>query len=334
MADSCKYKRARFPIGEQKAFVSAYISVVRGNAAAARQLGVSKRSITDWKREKYLMPLLKVKVCSRASGIPIPRNIKLEEQFWYVGKGARKGGISTFKKYGSVGGNPAERLRRWRKWWDENGRFRKNPILEPLPFSKPKVSVKLAEFMGIMMGDGGMSKRQVCITLHHIDDLEFSRWVTKLVKELFNVKPSVYHREHNSVNNIVVSRSDLVSYLHELGLPIGNKVKQGFNIPDWIMDDKRYLLACVRGLVDTDGGIYTHNYKVGSKLYSYKKLCFSSSSPALLRTVFEFMKQVGLKPRISQGVDILIENTADVKKYFKVVGSHNPKHLKRYASVL
>ena len=38
----------------------------------------------------------------------------------------------------------------------------------------------------------------------------------------------------------------------------------------------------------------------------------------------------GMNPRLSQDKDVRLDNVKDMQKYFQSVGSHNPKHLKRY----
>ena len=45
---------------------------------------------------------------------------------------------------------------------------------------------------------------------------------------------------------IVVSRSELVKYLNSLGLVIGNKVKQKFDIPAWIKKGGNYLKMVIQ----------------------------------------------------------------------------------------
>jgi hypothetical protein len=86
----------------------------------------------------------------------------------------------------------------------------------------------------------------------------------------------------------------------------------------------------VRGLVDTDGSVFDHKYISGGKSYSYKKLQFTSLSRPLARSVYGVLKDIGLNPTFYRGKDVKIENKADMKRYFEVIGSSNPKHLKRY----
>ena len=321
-------KRAIFPQGKQKAFllrVKNRTGVTWTNLA--QLLKISNRTFTDWKREKFSMSLEAVKILSKKANITVPKNIEIRNPFWYVSKGARVGGIFVYKKYGRIGGNPEYRKKKWYEWWERKGKFKQHPSL---PIKKPEKSEDLAEFIGIVMGDGGISKSQLIITQHHIDDKEYSNFIIELIKKLFCVSPTIHHRLKYSVNNILVSRTELVRFCVSLGLPIGNKVKQQIDIPNWIKINKKFLIACTRGLIDTDGCIFTHSYKVNNKIYNYKKLAFSNRSRPLIISVYRFLKKIGLSPRITNdGKDVRIESKSGILKYFRIIGSHNPKHLKK-----
>ena len=141
--------------------------------------------------------------------------------------------------------------------------------------------------------------------------------------------PTVRHISKNSVNTYTISRTELVKYLHKWGLVIGNKVKQQINIPDWIKNNQQYCIECIRGLLDTDGSIVIHKYLSGNKYYTYKKLDFTSRSALLLMSVSGILTKLGIKNGVRKN-NIRIEAQKDVKKYFSIVGSHNPKHIKRY----
>jgi len=102
-------------------------------------------------------------------------------------------------------------------------------------------------------------------------------------------------------------------------------------MPPWIKKSKKYSIACIRGLVDTDGSVIKHRYKVNGRWYIYKKLSFCSRSRPLQLSVAKILADLGMKARIT-GYDVRLESVADVKTYFTIVGSSNPKHLKRYAN--
>jgi hypothetical protein len=65
--------------------------------------------------------------------------------------------------------------------------------------------------------------------------------------------------------------------------------------------------------------------------YSYKKISFKNSSYPLIKSVYNFLKSIGLNHRIAKNLkEVRIESKNDVKKYFQLIGFHNPKNLKRY----
>lgn len=336
MAESIKSKRVFFSKGEQSTFI------LRAKAAVgltwekmAITLKTSSRNLIDWKNEKSSMPLSAVRSLCKRMKIKIPDNIETRDAYWYVQKGAKKGGLKVYEKYGQVGGDPSNRIKKWKEWWKREGMFKDHEIFQSYPFKKPAKSKILAEFIGVLLGDGGITKNQIKITLHCIDDMEYSKFIEALVTKLFSLKPSKIKKKGCQVFNITISRTGLVKFVVEkLGMKIGNKIKQHVDIPDWIKQNKKYRIACLRGLVDTDGCLIMHKYKSKGKAYCYKKIGFTSRSYPLLKSVSDILNELGIKHRIARGgFDIRVEAKKDVEKYFKVVGSSNPKHSRKYTGM-
>ena len=326
--ESFKDKRAIFSTGTQRSFIERVAQRVPLRDMA-RICECSERTIRDWRRERFSMQLRCLHLLSRYSRIPVPKRVRIENRYAHVRAAGVEGMRAVIAKYGRIPVDEKTREQGWKDWWEAKGKFEINPILQAKHIDKPKKSIDLAEFVGLVMGDGGISRYQVVITLHHIDDAAYSKFVVRLMKKLFGVFPRVYHSPKDSINDIVLSRRELVGFLHEHGLPIGNKVKQQFDIPDWIKRNKTFAVACVRGLVDTDGSVFTHSYVVNGKRYSYKKLSFTSRSARLRVSVAKILADLNMSPHLS-GYDVRLDSIADMKKYFSLVGSHNPKHLKRY----
>ena len=325
-----KDDRVIFSPSKQSAFlrkVEKYLSTPE----MARVCGCSERTIRDWRREKFRMSVFAVHALVEKTGIPMPRTLKIVSAYAHTTQAGKKGGSALIAKYGRVPVTEAVRKKSWETWWLTKGRHKKQPLLQAKPITTPKRSSDLAEFVGIMIGDGGISKYQITITLHSVTDYEFSKYVVQNIERLFSVTPSVYKRPDKLALVILVSRIDLVTYLYSLGLPIGNKNLQHIDIPDWIQRNSKYARACIRGLVDTDGSIFTHTYSVKGKKYRYKKLSFTTASPNLQKSVAHILFENGLSPRIS-GRDVRLDSKADMKKYFVVFGTSNPKHWKRFVS--
>lgn len=247
-------------------------------------------------------------------------------------KGLNLGAIACLKKYGSIGGDSEYRKKKWYEWWEREGKYKPHSIINtPLPIKKPRKSEDLAEFVGIMLGDGGITRYQVTITFHSRDEKEYSKFCTKLIKRLFDVPVGIHYDKESLSVDFIISRSELVRFcIEKLGLKKGNKIKQQADIPDWIKQNKRFAIACVRGLIDTDGCVFTHRYKVNGKFYNYKKLCFTTYSGLLRQSVFNILQNIGLNPRLAQRRDVRLDSVKDMQKYFQLVGSHNLRHLKRY----
>ena len=213
MAELFISKRVIFPRGKQRKFIlQAKKTLGLSYLELAILLKISNRTLTDWKREKFSMNLRAVKILLKKTNRKIPKNIKIKEPFWYVNKGANLGGIAVYKKYGRIGGDPEYRKKKWYEWWKNKGKHRKHPIIAVTkPIKKPHFSKELAEFVGIVMGDGGITNRQITITLHDKDDKAYSQFVVPLIKRLFNVPIGIYHRKEESVMNFIISRTVYVA---------------------------------------------------------------------------------------------------------------------------
>jgi len=301
---------------------------------AATLCNLSERTIRDWHREKFSVDLKALRELCRKTKTSFPSNVKLKDDYWYTVNGSSAGGIAVFKKYGRIGGDSEYRKKKWYEWWEREGKYKDHPIINtPLPIKKPRKSKALAEFVGIVLGDGGISKSQISISFNSKDEKEYAKFVKSLIRRLFDVYVGTcFDKEYLSFD-LLISRIKLIHFcIEKLDLKRGNKVKQQVDIPEWIKQNKSYLIACVRGLMDTDGCAFTHRYRVNGKLYSYKKLAFKNSSYPLIRSVYDFLKNILLlHPRISKDFkEVRIESKRDVEKYFQLIGFHNPKNLKRY----
>lgn len=316
--------------GDQKKFIEKILSKI-SVAEAANLCNLSERTIRDWRREKFLMDkTAMLKLCKKAN-VAMPQIFIEKDDYWYANP--YLGAEATIKKYGAVGGDPEYRKKRWYEWWYKEGQHNKKNgcIKGPLPIKTPRFSKDLAEFTGIILGDGGITKSQVIVSTNSIDDRQYGYFIKRLIKKLFNVNPPIYYRKKQAVMIIAVSRIKLVEFCNKkLKLNIGNKLKQGLDIPSWIKGNLEFEKACVRGLVDTDGCIFNEVHKIKNKIYSYKRVNFVSASVQLRKSVFDILEKNGFFPKIRNNRCVQIEDKEKIKKYFKIIGSHNSKHLKRY----
>lgn len=332
MAKKVKYKRVIFPEGTQNIF---FQSILKRFSISdiARTSDVSERTIRDWYRERFSVDLDSLRKLCKKYRILFPSNVEIRDRYWYAKKGARLGGIARFQKYGCVGLDEKYRKEKWLEWWRREGKYKKTwkRFVEPMVIERPEFSKQLAEFVGIMLGDGGISDYQIMVTLNSQNEKEYASFISTLIKNLFRVPVTIHYRKNEFTLNLVISRIELVRFcIQKLGLKKGNKIKNQVDIPRWVKNKREYFAACIRGLIDTDGTVFVHKYKIKGKLYSYKKLSFTSHSKPLRDSVFYALQTFGLHPRRAGNFDIRLDRIDDVRKYFHIVGSHNARHLKRY----
>lgn len=326
-------KRAIFPLGEQAAFlIKAREKINISWTILAAKIGIHSRTLNGLKREEGSISMECLQNICKMADMKMPSNIEVKDPFWYSSEGGRKGWLAVVAKYGKVVGDPEYRKKKWHEWWKKTGMYRKNMVVGiEKDVSIPRLSRDLAEFTGMMLGDGGISKNQVIISTNSRDDRKYGYFVRDLMRKLFCVEPAIYYPPAALVMNIVISRIKLVEFCNKkLGLKIGHKLKQGLDIPPWIRKDSEFEKRCIRGLMDTDGCIFNEVHRIGGKLYSYKRLSLVSASPMLRQSVFDILNKFGLSPKIRGNRSVQIEDKEKIKEYFKIIGSSNPKHLKRY----
>ncbi|MEO8638139.1 MAG: LAGLIDADG family homing endonuclease [Candidatus Taylorbacteria bacterium] len=329
--------RVLFPKGSQKKFLKDVLSKLKlSQVQLASLLSLSPRSFTDWVREKNLMTYSALDTLCSLSKTNHPKDIIIKEKYWYAKIGASLGGIARYKKYGTIGIDNEYRKTQWKKWWEQEGKNKSKIIGITKSFKSPRMSKELAEFFGIMIGDGGIQTYQIRISLNAETDAEYVKFVCQLIYKLFKITPGMTSRENSKGIDIYVSRTKLVSYLtNTLGLKKGNKLSQNLDIPNWIMKKKEYRKACLRGLIDTDGCVFHEVHTIKGRKYAYARLNFTTASPHLARSVIKIMNSFRLNPKLRRkGKSVQVEDKKKIWQYFKTIGTSNPKHMSRLNRLL
>jgi len=297
-------------------------------------LGVSDRTLFDWRREKHLISEVAFKKCLSLvkNKIKVPTH-KLLPEFWSIPVAAKKGGLATAKKYGGPstpegrkkGGLVSQERRRLYPKFYTNCNKRRIII-------EPKNSVDLAEFIGIMLGDGGINcSTQATIVLHKDNAKSYITLIRKNIKKLFSINPAVYYYQkgsHKNVATITIHSTSFVKFLVSKGLKIGNKVKKQVDVPLWIKKNKNFSKHCLRGLIDTDGCVYLHRHKTNGCDCFNIGINFSNKSTPLLKFVYNTFKNLNFHPKIfANGVNLYRES--EVRRYAKEIKFSNLYHKSR-----
>lgn len=205
-----------------------------------------------------------------------------------------------------------------------------------LTFEKPKLlinkpSKKLAELIGIILGDGNIWTKKGFHYIRICGDCEkdkeyLSNYAKPLFENLFKTKMQIYCQKDKNVMYISKGSRDVVFTLNKFGLKSGNKKQNNQGIPKWIFKDKEYLKACIRGLIDTDGCLCP----ITGRDYNY--IWFSCGIKKLRE---DFQKAMGLlgfkisKWNIREGrtPDTYIGKKELIKKYIQTISFKNQRHL-------
>ena len=185
-----------------------------------------------------------------------------------------------------------------------------------------KLDSRLAEFIG-SSGDGHLGPRVYEITVvGGFSDLHFILvHVPELIKKLFpKIKIHLFKARTRNCFVCKFYSKDIMLKLSEY-VPVGQKDKNSTKIPNVISEDPKLLKRCICGLIDTDGGIYSHHKRSAQIEYSCR-------SPSLQKSVKEGLFKLGFNPACS-GKSLFLFNK-DVHKYFAEIGSSNLKHNMKY----
>src|SRR3989344_2795029 len=128
------------------------------------------------------------------------------------------------------------------------------------------ITEDLAEETGWHIGDGSMNfynnrgKTKGLYQLRgHIEDDKdhYEKRVKPLFEKLFGVKLNIREMPSTRVVGFQLWNTDLVSFKEKIGLSLGPK--HNIEIPKIFLSNTNLKKAVIRGIFDTDGGIYLEN---------------------------------------------------------------------------
>lgn len=253
--------------GTQKLFILKVEKILNlKDSGLASKLNVSRRTIYEWRNERITISQVAAEKISKLANLPIPKNREIINWRLHLQKAGKIGASAKLAMYGNVGGDEKYRKEKWKDWWVKIGQYKEKAegFQSAIDIKIPKRNESLAEFSGIMLGDGGVSKYHTTVTLSS-QEKEYILFVSKMINKLFAIVPKIYNIKGAKAVKIVVNRKKLVDFCQDIGLVKGNKIKQQIDIPNWIKENRDFSKACVRGLIDTDGCFYNNSYIVNGK---------------------------------------------------------------------
>lgn len=181
----------------------------------------------------------------------------------------------------------------------------------------------LAEFFGIMLGDGHISHFQAMVTLG-TKELAYVEYVARLIEMLFGGPATVSIRK-DGYRDVYVGSVRLTSWLRDQGL-VSNKVASQVDAPPWIFSKSEYMNSFLRGFFDTDGSVYRLRFGI--------QISLTNRSRPLLHSLQGMLSRLGYKPSAVSACRVYLTRKDDVSRFFNEVRPANHKHLQRYVHIM
>ena len=328
--------RILFSEGEQKFWIE---KIIEESELSITQLAeicsVSPRTFRDWRSERFSISSEAAILLEERFGVFLPQSIRRVNDYWYVTKGARNGALRRMELYGPLGtpegrrkGGQISQLRR--KLYPE---LYKNCNIAKT-WNEPGKSEELAELVGIILGDGGISDYQVEVSLNRELEQDYLQFVANLIHKLFGEEPKKHDRNTpQKVADICISGVKLVEFLQKLGLEKGDKVMHQVEVPLWIWGRREYAISCLRGLMDTDGCVFLHDHVVHKVRCLNFGMSFSSHSQPLLDFVYSVLNSLGYTAK-RRDYNVFLYRETEVLKYAGEIGFSNNHHRDRLSQFL
>ncbi|MEK7498838.1 MAG: LAGLIDADG family homing endonuclease [Patescibacteria group bacterium] len=181
----------------------------------------------------------------------------------------------------------------------------------------------LAEFFGVMLGDGKLSHFQVVVSLG-TKEMEYAEEVVELIHRNFKIYPKIAIRK-TGYKDVYFGSVDVTSWLKEKGL-VYNKVLSQVDVPKWIFDNREFMKGCIRGFFDTDGSIYRLRFGI--------QISFTNKSAPLLKSIQIMLVYLGYHPSRISGYKFYLTKKNEVSRFFEEINPRNQKHRGRFKEFL
>ena len=214
-----------------------------------------------------------------------------------------------------------------------------------------RLDEKLAEDMGIMVGDGSIGKivrpkravdyQIMCYGNAITDSLFYGNYVKNLKKDLFNLNFQFSNKPKNTCELRINSKGLLEFYTKIIGLPLGRK--GNLRVPLLIMNSTNKIKsAFIRGLADSDFS-FTFRRKSKNIMY-YPLIKLQTISNNLVSDLKNILEDMHFKTTTSYGLksihpltkslltnhQISLNGKYNLERWMTNIKFNNPKNILKY----
>ncbi len=208
-----------------------------------------------------------------------------------------------------------------------------------------EMNEKLAEDIGIMIGDGcilaqkfnNLTHNFISVDGNSLTDKEYlMEYVSNLKSNLYNLNFKAQFKKNRNEMRIRTYSQGLVQFYDKIiGLPVGKKINIG--IPPIIWESKSYIMACLRGIIDTDGSFQL-------RIRNYPQLKIGTASKKLIEDCKKSFGLLGIETDIKTDCTqihsvtkrpfvtnyLYLSGRDKFKKYMGLIGFSNPNNILKY----
>ena len=207
-----------------------------------------------------------------------------------------------------------------------------------------KLTKKLAELVGIIIGDGHICRHKNSYRIGFTGNPKTDKSYFKLIKNLIWIvwrKQSKIVKRGRGLRITFGSKKVFEELVYDLGLPYGEGKCERVKIPETIAKEWKFVKWTIREIVDTDGSVFAVN-KPGAKNYPSIEITTSSYSLAtqlkqnLTQRKFRVAKIWQYKSKLSRRTTykVPLNGRKNLAKWIKEIGFSNPNKLKKAISII
>lgn len=313
-------KRVTFKEGNQKLFFSRILNG-RSLRKFCRIHNLRYSTFKGYYKGSSTLPLTVFENLIEISEIsPNDLDYEIIPKNWWQSAAGKRGIWGLFQKYDE------KVLNEWRR------RGGKNSALKNLASclnNRKKINLvitideNLAELTGAYLGDGTLTDYFIRISGDKRFDLPYFKYLAGLTEKTFGLKPKIRAEQFRNQLYLEIRSKLICDYFkNAFGFKVGDKIRNKTVIPEIILNNRKLFLACLRGLMDTDGSV--------SKDGGILSIRFTNYNMALIKQLKENPIINDIFTIKSSPKEVGTRSFRKIKEYFSHVGSSNLRHIIRY----